>query len=487
MVKVNLALLKNRDAHPLCRITYTALLFCIAFIILPLSAKGQGAYTPVQPAADNFSYIHILPANGEDVSGWNDTLFYTHSLNVYYKVNSIKLDGDNPGLRELIDRAAPLIRRQKLKFHHVEVRGGASPEGPYANNERLSKGRAQALIDSAGHYMNIPKSYLITNTIAEDYDYLARLVQETGDVDADTVCAIITRHAGDAAATKAALKKLKGGSTWARMLRTLYPRLRAARVMFFYTLPVDSAIQEKEQKVEISIPSFIPPMEPIYRKADVTPTLWEARQPMLSIKTNILYTLFYLPRYGMAPIWNGSAEFYPRKGHYTIYGEFDCPWWHDDDVHKYFQARNYILEGRRYNRGKAAYNGSYWGVYGHINRFDVEFPGRRGWQGESFGFGLSYGYVLPLGKESRWRLEFNVGAGFAAFYYDPYDPLENKTHVYYYSFPGISLHKIFRRPADRTYLGPTRIGITLSYDLLFWKNKGEKKGQYNAFKKYMKE
>ena len=84
---------------------------------------------------------------------------------------------------------------------------------------------------------------------------------------------------------------------------------------------------------------------------------------------------------------------------------------------------------------------------------------------------MGLGYVLPLTKKGHWRLEF--GAQFGAFLanYDPYqfeNPVnsEYRDHLYYYKWTGHAAD--FRKRQYRfTWLGPTRVGITLTYDLLY--------------------
>lgn len=64
------------------------------------------------------------------------------------------------------------------------------------------------------------------------------------------------------------------------------------------------------------------------------------------------------------------------------------------------------------------------------------------------GVSLNYSYTLPLGK--RWAAEFSVGVGYVNMSYNTYYNIEN----------GAKISK-----NERNYVGPTRIGISLSYKL----------------------
>ena len=98
---------------------------------------------------------------------------------------------------------------------------------------------------------------------------------------------------------------------------------------------------------------------------------------------------------------------------------------------------------------------------------------KRGWVGEGIGGGVGVGYVLPLSKKGHWKLEFSLQAGVFHTKYDPYqweNPVNPayQDNLYYYDWKGKpSLFKT--RQYNFTWIGPTRIGISLSYDLIYRK------------------
>ena len=206
------------------------------------------------------------------------------------------------------------------------------------------------------------------------------------------------------------------------------------------------------------------------------------RREFLSVKTNLLFDVAYMPGYNRwCPIPNIAVEYYPKSGHFTFGASFDFPWWQDYDAHKYFQIRNYQLETRYYlRRGDlesnppgegAAFRGLYLQGYGNLGLFGICFDADRGWVGEGFGAGLGVGYVTQLSKKGHWRLEFGLQAGFFRCKYDPYqyeNPVDPtyRDHLYYYKWSQDP--ELFKKRQYRyTWLGPTRIGVTLTYDLLY--------------------
>ena len=74
---------------------------------------------------------------------------------------------------------------------------------------------------------------------------------------------------------------------------------------------------------------------------------------------------------------------------------------------------------------------------------------------------------MPLGKNpnTRWKLEVLVKGGVYMTFYDPYDAGSPFAGKYYYSW--FDEPRLFiRRNMIFRWLGPTGVGISLSYDLI---------------------
>lgn len=222
------------------------------------------------------------------------------------------------------------------------------------------------------------------------------------------------------------------------------------------------------------------------------------RRELLSVKTNLLFDFAYMPGgyNSFCPIPNVAIEYYPLHGHFTYGAMFDCPWWQGDITnHKYFQIRNYTLETRYYLKSGdindrplgsgAAFRGLYFSAYVHAGLYGIgwsdkkgfDYPGAmggHGWQGEGGGAGLGVGYVLPISKMGHWRLEFLAQVGYFRSKYDPYIygcPVEQKNDGLYYYLWYRDADEFQERQYRLNWFGPTRIGIQLSYDLLYRKVK----------------
>lgn len=235
-----------------------------------------------------------------------------------------------------------------------------------------------------------------------------------------------------------------------------------------------------ENYVEVLPADLVPILSP--ENMEETPAeVYENRREALAVKTNLLEWGAWVPQYGMCPMPNIAVEYYPAKGHFSFGASFDSPWWmNGKESHKYFALRNFQLEARYYLRNSvqgnltgAAFCGLYLSAYAHIFMYQIGFNEKKGWMGEGEGGGLGVGYVLPLTRNGHWRLDFNLQVGAFNTRYDPYVygcPVENvKDGYYYYDYTGQAAD-FNNREYSLTWIGPTRIGVTVSYDLVYRQN-----------------
>ena len=425
-----------------------------------------------------------------------------------FKVDSHNKYTDNSLLKLLEEEIIPQINRDSLCLRRLIVRGAASPEGATFTNELLGRRRSEELSLFLRARLHIPadeKSYA-TEVVTEDFGLLSLMMERAGDPDADTVRSLYNQYPtkGERPILKRKLQQVQGGRLWYHLYRNYFPELRAARMILVLGKPAIAPLDLKDLK-DLKAPEdftrhpilstdSIKPLEPIESFSPIQPqALPETKIPrreLMSVKTNLLLYGFYLPggydRW--CPIPNVAIEFYPLRGHFTYGASIDFPWWQSYNKFKFFEVRNYQLEARYYFRsgnikrnapGKgAAFRGWYLQGYANVGLFDICFDKDTGYDGEYLGGGIGAGYVLPLTKKGHWRLEFSLQAGYVYGKHDPYqfENLINPDYhdkLYYYRWTG--------KPSDfklRQYrfswLGPTRVGITLSYDLLY--RRVQKKG-----------
>jgi hypothetical protein len=452
---------------------------------------------------DKYSYIRFV--DSKDSINLTDEDFYDNCAKVVFPVNKFGLPKNDMTLEELEKEVLPRVNEDSLELVAIVIRGAASPEGPFLNNKRLAQNRAKALTDfitsrltfkgesdSTDNQRALPKAITQDYDI-EDYRSLCIAMKKADDPDYDYVKGICDKYLekNDMRHLKSTLMYTRGGKLWRRLLQTYYPQLRSARIMLFF---------RKYKEPEPIIPEPEPEIIPV-DTVDTEPisdndTLFVSdvrlpRKKLLAVKTNLLLDLAYMPGYDRwCPIPNIALEYYPLNGHFTFGASFDMPWWQDYNAHKFFQFRNYQIEGRYYWKGatsstnetseasiinynKNAYTGFYLQGYAHTAVFGICFDANRGWVGEGVGAGIGAGYVMPLSRNGHWKLELGLQLGFFRCQYDPYryeNPVNPSYHDNLYYYKWTMKREYFRKRQYRwSWIGPTRVGITLSYDLLYRK------------------
>lgn len=421
-----------------------------------------------------------------------DSVFIHHSRPIEFIVN--KIDISDADRRWITDSLIPELKA--LGDRGIVLgRATASPEGPYDNNVRLARER-RASMDVLLKSYGINTNRIRYDVVPEDYPLLQTLMWLQHDDKLAVVDSLVERYKGNQAQLKKVMKAYDGGRLWKYILKRYFPRLRAVRIMAIDEKLVDvPRLSEFATSQELGEWTLVHPDFPKngYVHADVPlpPVEVEetARRELLSVKTNLLFDFAYMPGYDrFCPIPNVAVEYYPLHGHFTYGASFDGPWWQHYKAHKYFQLRNYQLHTRYYLRSGdiayrrpgegAAFKGLFFSAYAHAYLYNICFGEKRGWEGEGWGAGLGIGYVVPLGRSEHWRLEFGLQAGYLQTDYDPYqwrcpiDP-DKDTELYYYKWYGDA--KDFKKRQHRyTWLGPTRLEVTLSYDLLYRKHKQAK-------------
>lgn len=130
----------------------------------------------------------------------------------------------------------------------VTIKGFASPEGGYANNARLAKGRAEAL---ARHTRNL---YHFSDSVSfsvdsepEDWEGLRTLVETSDLPQKEALLAVINDSTlKDLDVREAKLRQVAGNSTYTYLLRNFYPALRHSDYTVRYTIRNFTTQEAKE-------------------------------------------------------------------------------------------------------------------------------------------------------------------------------------------------------------------------------------------------
>lgn len=459
------------------------------FVSLAFTANAEKQ--PSSSSSSDYPFIVITADTVTQAPTFTDEFFYSHSSGVVFELNKSVIPASDAFLKKYRDEVLPMVNSKHLQLRKVYVRGAASPDGRYDNNQRLGRERSAALLKALRD--NLAHQYIELDTdvssVTEDYGYLCILMKESKDADYALVKKIYDECNGDELCCKKKLMAAKKGLLWKRLVKTYFPRLRSARVMLWFSKPD----QQHAPVVEEKQPTIISKRDTIYVrdtvvvvnqtvidnnstiivnhgtdvKATALPTDTVPRHPLLAIKTNLLFDVI--------TALNASVEV-PLTDYISLSAEVVWPWWVDGKNQWCMQMGNVGIEGRYYFRNTKRHSthadwlrhdnrpltGFFLGVHADGCYYDFEWKGS-GRQGEAWAAGLTIGYQKRLSR--YFNLEYSLGLGAARHKYRTYNATEAGDHLW--------RQKTYK---NKTYLGPTKAKISLVWLLYSKCDKKCKKG-----------
>lgn len=161
------------------------------------------------------------------------------SAKIDFPVNStVLLEDFRNNFKELADVRASIdsVRDNKdATIQSISICGYASPEGSYQNNERLAKGRTEAVVAYVNRIYSFPQNTIKSSSVAEDWEGLRIWVEKSNLEDKKEILAIID----DAALTPDARdQKIRSQfpTEYATLLNTVYPGLRHTDYLINYSI-----------------------------------------------------------------------------------------------------------------------------------------------------------------------------------------------------------------------------------------------------------
>ncbi len=456
------------------------LIVALTMMTMVISAMGAPVDTIFFNSHPYVSFVDS--AHSASLIRLTDDDYLDKAGKIVFRINCYDAFANDTLFRQLENEVLPVVKKDSLHLARMILRVASSPEGSHVFNHQLSLKRAKVLTDFLCDRFAVPvdESVLDVEVVDEDYRLLCAMMRRASDPDLKIVQQLVDRYSQNNGFVllQKELQKLDQGQLWQRLTKVYFPHLRAARLVLVFERP------------EIHYFCLPTPMPPRTDSVCVVPAVEMVqcdervpRRELLSVKTNLLLDAAYVP-FGYdrwCPIPNIAIEYYPKRGHFTFGASVDFPWWQHYWKHKYFELRNYQFETRYYFRsgdisknppgqGKA-FRGFYLQGYVHAGIYCISLNVDRGYVGEAFGGGIGFGYVMPLGKKSRWRLEFGAQIGYIHSLYDPFQfeyrgSVDLQDHLYYYDWT-LPAAEFKKRQYRFNWFGPTRVGVTISYDLLY--------------------
>lgn len=158
---------------------------------------------------------------------------------VDFKVNRTEIDPNfrqNPRELAAIDKTInEVVSDPDVTVKQIIFTGYASPEGSYANNARLAKGRTEALRDYVARKHHFSPSILKASSVAEDWEGLREAVEKSSYPDKNELLAIITDSSLEPDARERKLAQ-KYPSAYKVLLNEIYPGLRHSDYVIDYEI-----------------------------------------------------------------------------------------------------------------------------------------------------------------------------------------------------------------------------------------------------------
>lgn len=383
----------------------------------------------------------------------------------------------NPSLRNnrnTLDHFISTLKGiEKDTSHYIiklQLEGNTSPDGSTSANDRLSVKRTNAVLRLLKEQTPIPDSIISVTADGIDWDGLALLVENDKTCPAKQEILYILQNTPEwiydnqnriIDGRKKQLMDLQGGIPYNYMLEKLFPELRNAALTLHYGTK-DPGVAENANTGEADSTSDLYPTVPTEQITNETDSLRTTATPTppstdpsmdhtplhrIALKTNLLYDAILMPALEVE---------YRIDNRWSVAVEGSVAWWKKDPQHKYYQIATIIPEGRYWFKTKKPWHGHYLGLFAGGSWYDLE-NGARGYKGEFYTTGISYGYMFPIGRSLS--LETAIGVGFLHTVYEEYLPIDG--------------HYVYQQTSRTNWVGPVKIKFAFVWRL--WdqnKNRG---------------
>lgn len=408
-----------------------------------------------------FVTILCLPAKADK----GDTLgiHKVYEFKIDYPLNKTKLFPDYMDNMRQLEQIEWFIKNVPQIGDSLIIYSYASPEGPYSNNARLTKGRgetARLYLRSLFNDKSLADSIIVVNPTPENWEGLRQLVEaEYTRDDKDKVLEIINSSLPPEV-KKNRLKKVSYGYAWLHLLEDFMPRLRYATWVGKWqnpyrridTLPAGPYFTDK-LRYDYQFPLYPRNLQEIFIPDKKT---------RVAFKTNLLYDA--------ATVLNFAVEV-PFNEKFSILYEHHCPWWLSENNKYCLQFLSFGGEFRWWFKPQTrpetekrvkrdALVGHFLGLYGWGGKLDFQNVRKICYQAEFNSLGITYGYSMPIAK--RFNMEFSISAGYAEIPYRHYNPDDE--------FDLLIRDKY--KTGTWRYFGPTKVEVALVVPFLFKTKKG---------------
>ena len=347
---------------------------------------------------------------------------------VDFRVNSTTIDPAFRNNSRNLDDIVALVRRlmadSKLSVTGIAFCGSASPEGGADLNQRLARGRLDALESYIRRRVSIPDSVISRDDSYIPWNSLRQQISASYVPYKAKVLAVLTDDAifgSENDLIISQLKSLDQGAVWTDLNSRYFAAMRNATAVFglqamrTFHRPKPKTEPEPEPELEpepepepMPQPEILPEPEP-----QPVAEILDFGTRRLFVKTNVV---------GLGMLVANVAAEIELSHHISVALPISYSAW------DYFSAtrkfRTFAIQPEvRYHFSKT--DGLFVGAHFGLAYYNFAFGGdfrTQDHDGSSpaLGGGISLGYRLPISANRRWKIEFAVGAGVYRLHHDKF-------------------------------------------------------------------
>ena len=399
--------------------------------------------------------INVQTAHAQN----SDNLHITKRYNLFFRINSDKIDPDFKSNDRAIDQMKSDIETTLQLDGAVPdsllILSTASPDGSYEFNKRLAMRRAAStkklLLELFPEFEN---AYIKVEFLEEDWDGLLQVLKVHEDFPQREEMMAVINDDNDLQSKEYRLRSLKIG--WRYLVNNYIHALRNSSITLSVVMTATNADDEfVREKPQEPLPDkdyeYWPKFEQPFNE-DIIP--YEPQPPVFT------KTIFAARTNMLVPGLNFGLEF-PIKENWSVGLDYYFPWavsakntWCGEMLAWFANAKYWFNSKKSPWLPNSRLKGHAIGVYAGAGYYDYQSK-VKGAQGEFIDFGVDYTYGLPI-ADDKLRLEFNLGIGFIKTWYRPYTPSSDYEDLI--KEPGVKYR-------TTNFVCPTMAGVSLVWPI----------------------
>ena len=338
-----------------------------------------------------------------------------------------------------------VLKDSSKELLQVWVCGSASPDGLWAYNVKLSQARTDSAVAYLKEVMDIPDSLIHKESLNEDWDRLAELVEESDIPCRNQVLEIIANKSWGE--RKTALQELQDGKVWDILVEDFFPKLRCVRFAIYCkwdqskphlsvpepmyvvdTMYIKEVVRDTLVVTETIRDTVVIIKETIVEPAPVTPqqayeeyreeSLKKSKRQIewlnpnvMAVKTNLLSDGMAVPSLGL------EVQLYKRlsldlSGSYGFYNLLN-------ETNRNMDLWYVSPELRLWLSKHPLQKGSFIGLHGNVGSYSLQWRDGVAYQSvadsPAWSAGFTYGCTACLDRKAHWGLEFVIGVGYGRY------------------------------------------------------------------------